>query len=107
MSESEDNQSIISHHCAAMILVVDTEDGSLLKPSECKAFLSQSVARRYIFKYVIQKRLKKKEKKKKHSPKIPTMFSAVSSIIVHNNIIYFISKVSVLQFICRGTILVE
>lgn len=106
MSESEDNQSIISHHCAAMILVVDTEDGSLLKPSECKAFLSQSVARRYIFKYVIQKRLKKR-KKKKHSPKIPTMFSAVSSIIVHNNIIYFISKVSVLQFICRGTILVE
>lgn len=82
MSESEDNQSIISHHCAAMILVVDTEDGSLLKPSECKAFLSQSVAWRYIFKYVIQKRLKKRKKKKKAQSQDPHY--VFSGIIDHS-----------------------
>lgn len=37
MSETEDDQSIISHHCAMMILPLDTKEYITFKTSECKA----------------------------------------------------------------------
>lgn len=44
MSETEDNQSIISHHCTMMILLVDTKDISLLKPLGAKLLFSVAVS---------------------------------------------------------------
>lgn len=102
-SETEDNQSIISHHCAMMILLVDTEDISLLKPLSEKLF--------FCFSEWFEDK-KKALCSKKYSPRVPNMFS---EMIIFRGIIdhaaqqynlFYLTSLSALQFICRGTILV-